>query len=241
MIHALSLNVQGHIMVNDIQIYPSASYLVTVSSERLAPVQATVRRIEQGRIKGASLTPDMLLYLLLDQVVAGYYAILEHLDERIDDLQDRVLERPERSVQRELADVKRDLVTLRRAAAPLREMVNQTMAHQYPYLGKKTRSYLRDIHNSLIGVYDLLDPLRDVLGSVLDTYLSSVSNNTNEVMRRLTVISTMFLPMSVVTGFFGQNLTQLPFEQTWFFWLMIISLLGVPAAMLFWLRSRGWT
>lgn len=240
-VHALGLSKKRRVHAHDIQIFLSENFLVTVITGPVEALKETLLSVRYHRPRDGHFHPDLVLYRILDRVTTGYYDILDQLDDRIDSLEERVLRQPDRAVQRDITDLKRQLVTLRRAVSPLREIVNQVLSHEYPYVRPEAHPYLRDILNAVVGIYDLLDTQRDMLSSVLDIYLSAISNNLNEVMRRLTVISTIFLPGTLVTGFFGMNLAQLPYDQWWFLWLMVAFLVGMPLAMIAWFRLRRWT
>jgi magnesium transporter len=187
----------------EVHCYCAANYLITVHRLECPCLTDVVRQLLAG---AATTNILMVLYRIVDTLVQGYFPILSVLDDRIDDLEDEILRSPTEAQLGELFDMKRSLIGLRKLVAPQRD-VFATLTGQtaLPGMTPDTERYFRDIYDHLIRVSDLVDSYRDLLSGALDTHLSTVSNRLNVVMKQLTIIATIFLPLSFLTGFFGQN------------------------------------
>ena len=151
------------------------------------------------------------VYRLLDALTDGMFPYLSAIDERIEDLQDQIFVSPQESQLAALFELKRQLVHMRKVVSPQRDMVNAMLSGIVPVPGmtSETEKYVRDLYDNLIRISDMVDSYRDLLGGSLDAYMSMVSNRLNDVMKQLTIIATVFLPLSFLTGFFGQNFAWL--------------------------------
>jgi magnesium transporter len=219
------------------------NYLVTVH-RRASPSIDEVRRRMQ--ISSAPLASQvMVLYRVVDMLVDGYFPVLAELDDQIDDLEDEILQAPTDEQLGRLFDMKRSLIVLRKVVTPERDLFATLVSSSevIPGMTPDYERYFRDVYDHLIRVSDLVDSYRDLLSGALDTHLSTVSNRLNVVMKQLTIIATIFLPLSFLTGFFGQNfgwmiarITSLPA-----FWVIGIGAQVVVAtALLIMFRRRGW-
>ena len=219
------------------------SYLVTVHHEPFPDLRSLGRRLRQRTMPH----PDhvMLLYRVVDTLVDGYFPVLARLDDQIDELEDEILQRPTDEQLGRLFDMKRSLIALRKVVTPQRDMFATLLSgsDSLPGMTPDAERYFRDLYDHLIRISDLVDSYRDLLSGVLDTHLSTVSNRLNVVMKQLTIMATIFLPMSFLTGFFGQNfawmvarLASLPV----FIILGIGLQVGVVIALLVLFRRRGW-
>ena len=149
--------------------------------------------------------PDHLLYAIIDTVIDAYFPMLEKFGERLEALESNILADPRRELIVELHALKRDLLTMRRAIWPLRDVVNSMIRDTYPGISEETRIYLRDCYDHAVRIIDLIENYRQVASDLMDVYLSSVSNRMNEVMKVLTVISTIYIPPTFIAGIYGMN------------------------------------
>jgi magnesium transporter len=208
------------------------------------PVRERIRKAG-GRIRSAG--PDYLAYTLIDAFVDHYFPVLEHYGEVLEALEDDVIMKPQRAVIARIHDVKRDLLTLRRAAWPLREALTTLYRETTPMITAETRLYLRDSYDHSVQIIDLLENYRDIASSLTDIYLSSVSNRMNEIMKVLTIFTTIFIPLNFIAGIYGMNFNtersplNMP-ELNWYwgypFALGIMLLLGI--VMLIYFGRKGW-
>ena len=199
--------------------------------ERISEEGAEVRR----------MGGDYLTYLLVDALVDNYFAVLERIGERTERLEEELMDRPNPSTLETIYSLKRQLILLRKMIRPLREEVGAFERTSSELVSAETKEYLRDVYNHTVQVMDTLESLRDMVGGMLDTYLSSVSNKMNEVMKTLTVIASVFIPITFIAGIYGTNFVYIP-ELRWDggYFAMLASMGAVSAGMLAWFRSRGW-
>jgi magnesium transporter len=188
---------------------------------------------------------DHLLYLLADNLVTHYMPIVERVDEALDEIEDQVFGRPSRSTLERFFTLKRLLLTMRRITLPQRDVLNKLARDDYAVIDPRDRVFFRDIYDHLVRIHDLNESLRDLAGSVLDTYLSVVNNRMNEVMKTLTIITTLFMPITFITGFFGMNFFEpvanlVGWTSVQAFRVTMGILLLLPVGMYFWMRRRTW-
>jgi magnesium transporter len=229
---------------HELDLFLGQNYLVTYRTEPIAAIDrawAACQRDERHLQKGAG----RLLYKLADELVADYMPAVEAMDEAIDQVEDEVFGQPGPSLLERIFALKRALLHLRRIIAPQREVLNKLARGDYRVIDEGESVFFRDVYDHMVRLYDITEGLRDLVGGALDTYLSVVSNRMNEVMRTLTVITTLFLPVSFLVGFFGTNFFQPVAPLTaWTgrtaFVLMLLAMVVVPTGMFLWIRKRAW-
>jgi len=193
----------------------------------------------KGRIR--KLGTDYLAYSLIDSIVDNYFVVLEKLGETIEDIEDRLVTNPTSETLKTIHDLKREVIFLRKSVWPLREVINRLERSESPLINKSTFVYLRDVYDHTIQIMDAVETFRDMLSGMLDIYLSSVSNRMNEVMKVLTVIATIFIPLTFVAGIYGMNFKYMPeLEQTWSYPMILILMLVVALLMVVYFRRRKW-
>lgn len=195
-----------------------------------------IHRQVMGRGRGASF----VLYYLAEWVVETLYPVLDSLDTRVDSLEDLVLEDTGEAVRQELFRLKRDLVELRRRVAPTRDVMQRLSSHGLGFVDEAADVFFRDVHDDVLLVLEQLDTHRDILSSALDLHLSTVSNRLNEVMKRLTLVATLFMPITFVTGFFGMNFSGLPIASAAWLWGTIALMAASFFTMAAYAWRRGW-
>lgn len=227
----------------EVHCFYTANYLVTVHHDPCSNLSALAERLKQQ----AGPRPDhvMLLYRVIDILVDGFFPVLAHLDDSIDELEDEILQRPTDEQLGRLFDMKRSLIAMRKVVTPQRDMFATLLTgdNELPGMTPDAERYFRDLYDHLIRISDLVDSYRDLMSGALDTHLSTVSNRLNVVMKQLTIIATVFLPLSFLTGFFGQNfgwlvarLTSLPV----FLAVGIGLQVATVAVLMVFFRQRGW-
>jgi magnesium transporter len=189
---------------------------------------------------------DHVLYKLTDELIVDYMQVVEALDEEIEVVEAEVLGKPSAQIVQRIFTLKRATLHLRRVLSPLREVLNKLARDDYAVIDAKDRVYFRDVYDHLVRLHDISESLRDLVGGVLDTYLSVINNRMNEIMKTLTLITTLFMPIAFVTGFFGMNFFQpvsnqlLPWTSNFSYVLVLLIILGTPAGMFLWMRRRNW-
>lgn len=208
------------------------------------PIRDRIRN-KKGRI--IKMDADYLAYSLIDAVVDNYFIILERAGEKIEDLEDAVVKDPKPEVLQKVHKLKKDMIFLRKSVWPLRELISGLQRSESKLIKKTTGVYLRDIYDHTIQVIDSVETFRDMLSGMHDTYLSSISNRMNDVMKVLTIFASVFIPLTFVAGIYGMNFNpevsalNMP-ELNWEFgyisvWVVMI-LIGV--SMLFYFRRKKW-
>ncbi len=220
-------------------------YLVTVHRGDCRAIADARERIEGRHTWGDDPTQIVIVYFILSSLVDSFFPFLSKFDDRIDALEDDILKAPTEAQLGELFTMKRSLMEARKVVAPQRDMMASITGGvtEIPGLTNEGSRYFRDLYDHLIRLSDLVDSYRDLLSSVMDTHLSTVSNRLNVVMKQLTVIATIFLPLSFLTGFFGQNFASLvnSIMPAWTFWVFGIGIELAAAAFLYgFFRRRGW-
>ena len=184
---------------------------------------------------------DYLLYALVDAVVDQYFSVLESLGEKIETLQERVMADPKPDTLRDIHALKRQLLFVRRAVWPLREVTNSLSRSDCPYLHEHTKVFFRDVYDHVVQIVDTIETFREMLSASLDIYLSSVSYRLNTVMRVLTVITTIFMPLSFIASIYGMNFEHMPELKSEWGYPIVLGVMGVVAAgMLIGFRARKW-
>jgi magnesium transporter len=248
-LHAVVFDVHAqdgeHVDTLELDVFVGKNYIVTHHDQPIAAVDrvwALCQRDER-HLKGGA---DHLLYELTDVLVADYMPVADEIDEAIDQIEDQVFGRPTPDTLERIFRLKRAVLYLRRIISPQREVLNKLARDDYPVIDARDRVYFRDVYDHLVRLYDINESLRDLVGGALDTYLSVINNRMNEIMRTLTVVTTLFMPISFAAGFFGMNFFQ-PVEEPLKAWssnpAFILALLGMfltPFGMYLWIRRRGW-
>jgi len=243
----VTLGEDGVVATEQLGIIFGEGYVLTVQEGRSGDCLDPVReRIRKGRGAIRKEGADHLAYALLDAVIDGFYPVLEQLGERLEDLEVDAAAAPH-GMSRRIHDIKRELLTVRRAIWPQRDLLNSLLRDESPHVHKETRIYLRDPYDHAVQVMDMVETFREIASGLMDLYLSGVSNRMNEIMKVLTVISTIFLPLTFIAGVYGMNFAtdKSPYnmpELNWQFGypfslgLMALSIGG----LLFYYRQKGW-
>lgn len=185
-----------------------------------------------------------MLYEAIDAIVADYMKVMDEMDEAIDLIEDEVFDNPTPKTLERIFALKRAVLRLRRILSPQREVLNKLARDDYKVIDAKDRIYFRDVYDHIVRLHDLNESLRDLVGSALDTYLSVTSNRINQVMKVLTIVTTLFMPISFLAGFFGMNFFGPVGDPGWTNPAVMAGVLGVmilsPLTMLGLMRRVGW-
>jgi magnesium transporter len=225
-----------------ISFFLGKDFLVTMQENPLSDVFQAVRdRLRSGRGFGRSRGPDYLLYALLDSVVDRFFPMLESLGEALEELEDELLERPTKQNLVRLHEIKRWLMTIRRNIWPVRELFSTLLRDDSGLVHPETAPFLRDCHDHTIRLMDVIENYRDLTAGMMDIYLSGVGMRTNEVMRVLTVMSSIFIPLTFIAGLYGMNFESMPgLKNPAGFTFCVGSMLALAAIMLALFRSKKW-
>jgi len=198
-------------------------------------------RIRKGGNRIRRLGPDFLVYALIDAIVDSYFAVLERVGERIEVLEEELIADPSPKTLNGIHGLKKEMLFLRKAVWPLREVINSIERTESALVKKETGIFFRDIYDHVIQVIDTVETYRDMLGSMFDTYLSSLSNRMNEVMKVLTIIATIFIPLTFLAGIYGMNFKFMPeLDWRWGYPAVWIIIVAVAVTMLLFFKKKKW-
>jgi len=238
----------GAVLSEQISIFAGKDYIISFHSGITDPFRLVRRQLQNHAAKIRSRKADYLLYCLLDVIIDEGFPVLEAFGDQIEVLEEELLTQPDRATLRKLHEIKRELQFLRRMLWPQRELLNRLIRDEDDLLDKGTTIYLRDCYDHTVQIMDLLESYRDMIASMLDVYLSSISYRLNDVMRVLTVIATIFIPLTFIVGVYGMNFgmnTNSPWampELNWYYgypllWLVMLIIAG---GMFVFFRRKGW-
>jgi magnesium transporter len=196
-------------------------------------------RHDKGRLRKEGA--DYLAYSLIDAIVDQYFVILERLGERVEDVEEEMVTSPGIETIRNIHELRTEMLFLRRSVWPLREVAAAMARAESPLIRAGTVVYLRDLYDHTIQVIDTIETLRDMISGMLDIYLSSISNRMNEVMKVLTIIATIFIPLTFVVGLYGMNFKHMPeLQSPWGYPAVLLGMAIIAGGMLAHFRRRGW-
>ena len=232
---------EGQVLVEQVSLVLGENYLLSFQEDESDVFDPVRTRLRNGAGRLRKLGPDYLAYSLIDAVVDNYFIILEEIGDEIEAIEEQVSLHPEQQPLPVIYRLKREMIALRRAVWPLREVIAALQHSESPLIQPGTVIYLRDIYDHTIQIMDTVESMRDLLSGMLDVYLSVLSNRMNEIMKVLTVFSTIFIPLTFLAGVYGMNFRHFP-EINWpfgyaFFWLIcgVVVLL-----MLLYYRRKRW-
>jgi magnesium transporter len=237
---------EQEIRLHELDLFLGANYLVTYHFEPIPVLGQLRKNLERDSTHRLDQGADHLLYQVLDMLIADYLPVIEQLDDAIDRAQDEVFGSPNPRTLHKIFDIKRGALRLHRTLIPQREVLNRLARDSYAQIDPQDRVYFRDVYDHTVRLHDISETLRDLISGALDTYLSVISNRTNEVMKTLTVVTVMFLPMSFLAGFFGMNFFgetlafKSPLPHTLLFWLTCLAMILTPPTIAYWARRKGW-
>lgn len=230
----------GDITVGELNVFLGANFIVTVHHLKLDILERawdSALRQHDVLSKGS----DYVLYTLVSGLTEIYFDIIERLDDRIDALEDTIFTDPDQAVLSEIFQIKHQLVHLRRVAGPQREVFAMLNHREYPYIDQETLVYFRDVYEHLIRIHESIDSLRDLTSGTLDAYVSMTSNRMNQVMKTLTVIATIFMPLTFIGSIYGMNFKYLPELQWRYGYFGCLALMGALALwMVAVFRRKKW-
>ncbi len=198
-------------------------------------------RIRSGKGKIRKMGADYLVYTLLDAIVDNYFIILEKIGEQIEFIEERLIINPASDTLNTIHKLKREMLFLRKSVWPLREVISGMERGESSLIKGTTKIYLRDVYDHNIQIIDTIETLRDMLSGMLDIYLTSISNRLNAVMKVLTIIATIFMPLTFLAGIYGMNFKYMPeLEWKWGYPLILLIMSTIGISMLFYFKRKKW-
>jgi len=227
--------------IEQVSFILGSDYIISFSEKDTDVFEPVMRRLQQAMSRIRKLGADYLVYCLLDVIVDDYFNVLENFSEEIEIVEDEMVTHTTNKTLRTIHKLKRQVLFLHKAVWPLRDVLSSLERGESPLIKDSTEIFIRDLYDHVVQIMDTTETLRDILSSMLDVYLSSASNKMNEVMKVLTIISTVFMPLSFIVGVYGMNIKNMP-ELSWpwmypALWLVMIS---IAAAMLYYFKKKKW-
>lgn len=227
--------------IDQISFIMSNKYIISFSEREIDIFEPVIKRLQHGLIRTRKLTTDYLLYCLLDIIVDDYFEVLESISEAIEDAEEEMTDNTTDKTLRTITKLKRQILFIHKGVWPLRDVLSSLGRGDSSLINESTEIYIRDLYEHVVQVMDTTETLRDILSGMMDVYLSSTSNRMNEIMKVLTIISTVFMPLSFIVGVYGMNIQNMP-ELGWrwmypVLWLIMISIAGT---MLYYFKKKKW-
>jgi magnesium transporter len=238
-----SVSYDGHrrkLNIAELDLYVGSNFVVSFHRQPVAAVDEVQQRAQHGNLvldRGS----DFLAHALMDVVVDEFQPVVEAIDEEVAAAEELVIARPRREVLQDVLRLKRTAQQLKRSILPQRDLVNRFARGEYPLIHDESLMYFRDIYDHTVRIDEMIETLRDLADSALNTYLSSVNNRTNDVMKTLAVVTVIFLPLTLIAGIYGTNFNNVP-EYGWGFgyFAMLGIMLVIALGLVGWFRWRGW-
>ena len=232
---------QEEITAEQISIILGSNFVLSFQ-EREGDIFNPLReRIRSGKGRVRKMGSDYLAYALLDSIVDHYFVVLEKLGEKIEDMEEELVSNPTPETLQTMHNLKREMIFLRKSVWPLREVVSRLERGESKLIKDSTGIYLRDVYDHTIQVIDTIETFRDMLSGMLDIYLSSVSNRMNQVMKVLTIIATIFIPLTFVAGIYGMNFEYMPeLGWRWAYFTVLGAMVVIGIGMIIYFRKKRW-
>jgi magnesium transporter len=232
---------QREIAAEQISLILGNNYLISLHENDQDVFEVIRKRLKDEKSRMRRSGADYLAYSLLDLIVDNYFVILEDLGEVIEDLETEVVSTPTPATLSQIHRLKRHMIMLRKSVWPLREVISRLERSESLLIKDPTILYLKDVYDHVIQIIDNIETYRDILSGMLDIYLSSISNRLNEVMKVLTIIATIFIPLTFIAGVYGMNFKNMPeLEWHWGYFSVLLVMALVSLVMVLYFRNKGW-
>ncbi len=231
----------SEVIVEQLSIVLGPRFLVSFTETDEPAVNLVRKRLRDDRGHLRENDGSALAYALIDAVVDGYFLVLEKLSDRVEDIHDEVLGNPSSEILSRMHELKRSMARVRSTVWPVRESLSVLSRGEHPLVSSEMVPYLRDVYDNIVQVIDNVEVQREVIAGMFELYLSSVSNRMNEIMKVLTIISTVFIPLTFVAGVYGMNFDHMPeLPQVWGYPAILLVMATIAGFELRWFRRKGW-
>jgi magnesium transporter len=227
------------IVPEELHVFLGSNYLVTVHHTPLPALSQARERYEQ-EVEPYKKGPEFFLYLIGDELVDSYFPLLDEVETKIDELEHQIETKPTAAVMHSIFGLKRQLIQLRKTTGPQKEVFNALSTRHYELIDNRATLYFQDVYDHIVRIYEMIQTDRDLLGNALDAYYAATSDRLNVMIKWLTLIVTIFMPLSVIAGLGGMNFRQIPFDSPAAFGVLLISMVAVPFGIWIWFKTREW-
>ena len=232
---------KGEISAEQVSLVLRSNAVLSFTEKEKGAFTPIQERLRSGKGRLRKMGADYLAYTLLDIIVDHYFAILEKLSEKIEELEEKLVTNPTTPILQKIQNLKREMIFLRKWVWPLREVISSLERGESSWIQEGTRFYLRDVYDHTIQVMDTVETFREVLSGMMDIYLSSINNRMNAVMKVLTIIATIFMPLTFLAGVYGMNFKHMPeLEWQWGYPLLWVFMILIAVFMLISFRKKKW-
>jgi magnesium transporter len=232
---------KGDFEIEQISLILGKNYVISFQEQTSDIFETIIERIKTPKGRVRFMGADYLAYALIDIIIDNYFVVQEILGEIIEEIEDRLIEEAEIETLQSIYHLKRTAIDLRKSIWPMRDLINKLQREQSPLISDDLEIYLRDIYDHIFRISDSIQNYRDIISGMLDMYLSSVSNRMNEIMKVLTIISTIFIPLSFLAGLYGMNFAFMPeLGNPFGYPILLVIMFGISIGMLYFFRRRKW-
>lgn len=227
--------------IDHVSLVLGKNFVLTFQERQGDLFDAIRARIQYNKGKIKKGGADYLAYSLLDAIVDGYFKVLDRIGDEIETIEEKLFTNPETSILEDLHDLRQELIFFRKTVWPLRTIMNELDRQETELIEDSTSVYLRDLYDHVVQVIETLETFREMLSGHLEVYLSTISNKTNEIMKFLTIIGTIFIPLTFIAGVYGMNFKHMPeLEWRWGYYLIWAIMIGIGVALLAYFRKKNW-
>jgi len=231
----------GEIVTDQVSLILGTNYVISFQEKAFDIFHAIRERIRTNKGRMRKMGADYLAYCLLDAIVDNYFTIMETLGEKIESLEYELVSNPSPQMAHTIYNLKRNLILLRRSVWPLREVISRLERGESLLIKESTRIYLKDVYDHTIHIIDTLETFREMATEMLEIYLSNINNKLNNVIKVLTLIATIFMPLTLITGIYGMNFKYIPeLSWRWGYPMVMLVMAGVGAAMVYYFKKKKW-
>lgn len=228
------------IQSEQISLLLGKTYVITFREQESKIFDPIVKRLEASRGRIRSEKSDYLVYTILDVIIDNYFVIQEKIGEKIDLIEEKILENPDSELIEKIHYLEREVITLRRFIRPLREVINSFQREENPIIKEITHLYLRDLYDHIIQIIDTFENFRDILTTLHGSYLSRINQRMNEIINLLTIITSIFIPLSFLAGFYGMNFYVAELQHPMAYPIVIIVMISIAFLMLLYFKKKKW-
>ena len=237
---SLEANNNFHPEMQQISLLLGKSYLISFRDKESDIFKSVIERIKASVSKARSKQEDYLFYMLIDKIVDEYYAVIENIDDEIEDLEDDLINKPSENLSQRILDIKKRFIVLKKFIYPLRDELRKTLREELKMINEPTRAYLSDIYDHLLQISQTMDLFRDMIAGLLELHLSNNDLRMNRIMTRLTVVATVFIPMTFLVGLYGMNLKMPEYSISWFYPFLWVIMIVSSGLMFLYMKKKKW-
>lgn len=232
---------KNHVASEQVSLILGSHYLISLQETEGDVFNSVRERIRKRRVHIRKSGPNYLAYALVDAVVDHYFAILEKIGDKIEQFEERIHSEPTPEILQDIHDLKKEIIYLRKQIWPMRELLNTWQRTESPLVQQEDKLFIGDVYDHTIQVIDTVESFRDIISGMMELYLTIVSNKMNEVMKVLTIMATIFIPLTFVAGIYGMNFKYMPeLEWKWSYPLLWMLLIIIFLGMIFYFKRRKW-